>query len=132
LQTEEAVTPDEIRALDTQDIVLREAAAQLAEHTVIMRHNADRADRAEERLQKLIADAPKLFADMMAATQQSSPVPVFRVPPAGPMPEHLCCFVLMPDGSYGIAIEGGIVPVEPEEAQRIIAVLSKPAEGKPQ
>ena len=42
----------------------------------------------------------------------------------------------MPDGSYGMAVQGEqgprIVALDPEEAKRLLAAISRPPEGKPQ
>jgi hypothetical protein len=145
------MTPEEIRAIkplqtvelaggsslsfDGKFTVLREIAAQLAEQNAIARESLDmrKADDANMKAfrEQSLRTAGEM-RDVIAAPPQL--VPVFRVPPPSEQPEHLGCFVLLPDGTYAMAVNGerpGMVPLELEEAQRLIAVMSKPPEGKP-
>lgn len=145
------MTAEEIRALrptsaplssgdylkyEAMGMFLREIAAQVAEQTAIAREalemrKADDVNMKAYREQSLRTASE--MKDVIAAPQQT--IPVIRIPPPGEQPEHLGCFLLLPDGTYGVGIVGengpGIVPLEMEEAQRLIAVLSKPPEGKP-
>jgi hypothetical protein len=152
------VTPEEIRAIkpiqtvelaggssltfDGNFAVLREIAAQLAEQNELERA-AQTFDRetvtqqqseTEERNALLGKSLAEIGAVKNIMSAPPSLVPVFRIPPPGEQPQHLGCFVLLPDGTYAMAVNGetpGMVPLELEEAQRLIAAMSKPPEGKP-
>ena len=147
------MTAEEIRNLEIsveansylQIRILREIGAQLAEQNELMREDKKlRAEfRDEERNERIKRDellassAAGIDAFRKSVEAPPQPVPVFRSSPqivaGADVPQHLGCLVLMPDGSHGIAVEGGIVPLDPEEAKRLLAVLSNPpSEGKPQ
>jgi hypothetical protein len=149
------VTPDEIRAINlpksAQDEdwplfkCVREIAAQLAEQNALTRADQEtrRALAEEARINETkrneILESSIGGMDAIRKTMTAPPqlIPVFRVPNPSDQPEHLGCFVLLPDGNYAMAIHDaqggppGMVVLEPEEAQRLIAILSKPSEGKP-
>jgi len=140
------VNADQIRAMDmkiaerdfeaAKFIVLREIAAQLAEQNALAREALAVRKAEDENMKAFREQSLTQVGSMRDAIVAPSPaVPIFRMAQPSETPQHLGCFVLMPDGTYGVAINGetgpGIVPLEREEAQRLIAVLSKPAEGKP-
>jgi hypothetical protein len=141
------VTPEAIRDLAyTTDgehihrfVILREIAAQLAEQNALARESLEMRKADDASMKAYREDSlgtARAMKDVLTATAPPTLVPVFRQVNPSDQPEHLGCFVLLPDGSYAMAINGvngpGMVPLEPEEAQRLIALLQKPAEGKPQ
>lgn len=107
--------------------MLREIAAQLAEGNA-------KPNPMTDLMRDYIDKFVPLLQSMVTPSQV---VPVFRAvdPTLSETPQHLGCFVLLPDGTYAMAINGenpGMVPLEMDEAQRLIAVMSKPLKGKPQ
>lgn len=145
------MTAEEIRNFDllsahSQSLMLREIAAQLAEQNELMRADQEfrRAVANEQREESKKRDAllatSSIAIEGLRKSYEAPPelIPVFRAP-AEPSetPQHLGCFVLMPDGSYGMAVQGEQGPVilalDQEEAKRILAAISPTArEGKPQ
>ena len=113
------MTAEEIRNFDllsahSQSLMLREIAAQLAEQNELMRADQEfrRAVANEQREESKKRDAllatSSIAIEGLRKSYEAPPelIPVFRAP-AEPSetPQHLGCFVLMPDGSYGMAVE---------------------------
>ena len=142
------MTAEEIRNLVASPwtaLMLREIAAQFAEQNELMRADQEfrRAVANEQREESKKRDV--LLATSSTAIEglrksYEAPPQLVRVfaHPAEPSenPQHLGCFLLMPDGSYGMLVEGeqgrDIVALDPEEAKRLLAAISRPPEGKPQ
>jgi hypothetical protein len=125
------VSEEEVR---NPTVWLREIAVQLAEQNALARESLDLRKADDENLKSFREQSLRTAAEMKGI-MQSPPAPpqiVAERGPLGPFPTHLGCLLLMPDGSHCIAIDGGeFVPLEPAEAARILALLSKPPEGKP-
>ena len=138
---------DEIRATRVmrkqfnEAIFLREIAAQLAEQNEQMREDMEmrRAIRKEqqaeqERIAAISGGALDAMRKLTEPPRMVDIVPVFR-PANDESPQHLGCFVRLPDDTYGFAVNSdrgpGIVPIEIEEAKRILAILVPPSEAKP-
>jgi hypothetical protein len=136
------VTPYEIRSFDMASaaalhVMVREIAALLAERNELGRIADERnAAESKKRDELLATSSAGIEAFRKSVETPAQIVPVLRIPSPGEQPEHLGCFVLLPNGTYGMAISGengpGIVPFEDEEAKRILAILTKRSEGKPQ
>jgi hypothetical protein len=159
------MTAEEIRNLVaspwtalSQSLMLREIAAQFAEQNELMRADQEfrravaNEQREESKKRDVLLATSSTAIEGLRKSYEAPPqlVPVFARP-AEPseIPQHLGCFVLMPDGSYGMAVrseqgpgivgmavqgEQGprIVALDPEEAKRLLAAISRPPEGKPQ
>jgi hypothetical protein len=137
------VTPEEIRLIrptslplgspdylkhEAVGMFLREIAALLAERNELGRIADERnAAESKKRDELLATSSAGIEAFRKSVETPAQIVPVLRI---------LGCFVLLPNGTYGMAISGengpGIVPFEDEEAKRILAILTKRSEGKPQ
>jgi len=118
----------------TQFVVLREIAAQLAEQNAIARESIDMRKADDADMKAYREQALRTASETKDLIQAPTRGPI--VIPTGPQdtnePQHLGCFLLLPDGSHGIAVAPGIIiQMDPEDARRIIAAISKPPEGKP-
>lgn len=139
------MTAEEIRALhmnpfDEKDdlpgfVVQREIAAQIAEQTAIARESLEMRKADDANMKAFREQSLRTASEMKDVIAAPSQIPVLRAVTPGDVPQHLGCFLLLPDGTYGMGVDGpsgpGIVPLDQEEAQRLIAALSKPPEGKP-
>lgn len=120
----------------SQFVVLREIAAQLAEQNEQMREDREfrRIAVEEERAARIKRDEMLSgyggtlgkVADTIA---RPSPGPAVMLEG---VTTHLGCFLRLPDGTHALAVEGGIINLDPAEAERILALTRKPEEGKPQ
>ena len=116
--------------------LIGEIAIQLAEQNELLRVDQEfrRSVVEEQRAEGKRRDAllEQSVGQIQTFADGAKP-PVFAIPVPGINPEHIGCLVLMPDSSYAMAIEGRMIPLDPEESQRLIAILRmSPAEGKPQ
>jgi hypothetical protein len=111
-----------------------EIAAQLAEQNAIARESIDMRKADDADMKAYREQALRTASETKDLIQAPTRGPI--VIPTGPQdtnePQHLGCFLLLPDGSHGIAVAPGIIiQMDPEDARRIIAAISKPPEGKP-
>jgi hypothetical protein len=117
--------------------MLAEIAAQFAEQNQQIREDREtrRLITEENRSERKKQD--ELFASSNAGIEAlrksvESP-PTAGIPVAGVAPEHIGCFVIMPDNSYALVTrDGAFIPLEPDESKRLVALLQKPSAGKPQ
>jgi hypothetical protein len=116
-------------------IFMAEIAAQMAEHNEFERLTQEWNRSQTEKRDELLAAAAASSEAIRQSIAHPQITPVFQVPQPGEIPHHIGCFILMPDGTYGMAIQGedgpGIVPLSEDEAKQLLALLSRPVEGKP-
>ena len=114
---------------------VQEIAAQLAEQNQQMREDlAYRRNVVEEEKAARIKRDEMLSGfggNMEKAVESMRPASPPAVILEG-VTTHLGCLLRLPDGTHAIAVEGGIINLDPVEAERILALTRKPPEGKPQ
>ncbi len=119
---------------------LCEVAAQLADQNEQMREDREfrRAIAEEQRAEakkrdEFLASASGSLGDFSKSLATPPPIQPRVIFPNEVV--HLGCLIREPDGTYAIASDAwGLVRLEPEEAQRLLALISPPApapEGKP-